>query len=183
MKTNFKRWLGIPALFIVISSLLMFSGCLKTVEPMTPEDNLKQELANIDKTQLEKDFKIIDDSIAKWGLTPLILKEPNGVRYQIKTLGTGAKPTLSNKIRIKYSGRVLSTGKTFDSSASADFYLYHLVTGFQTTMPLIPKGSLIVLYIPSGYGYGPNDFMDNAGAVLIPKNSNLIFEVELIDIL
>ena len=168
---------------VVVSMVLMFSGCLKTVEPMTPEDNLKQELANVDKTQLEIDFKIIDDSLARWGLTPVILEEPNGVRYEVKTMGNGVKPVLSNKIRIKYSGRLLSTGMAFDSSASSDFYLYNLVTGFQTTMPLIPKGSVVTLYIPSGYGYGPYDFRDNSGNILIPKNSNLIFDVELLDVL
>lgn len=177
------KGLGAVTLVVLLSMVLMFSGCLKTVEPMTPEDNLKQELANVDKTQLEIDFKIIDDSLARWGLTPVILKEPNGVRYEVKTMGNGVKPVLSNKIRIKYSGRLLSTGKTFDSRASTDFYLYNLVTGFQTTMPLIPKGSVVTLYIPSGYGYGPYDFRDNSGSVLIPKNSNLIFDVELLDVL
>lgn len=176
------KGLGIGIWGVLLSMALIFSGCLETVEPMSPEDNLKQELANVDKTQLAIDFKIIDDSLARWGLTPVILKEPNGVRYEVKTLGPGVKPVLRNKIRIKYSGRLLSTGKVFDSSASADFYLYQLVTGFQTTMPLIPKGSVVTLYIPSGYGYGPFDFRDNAGNILIPKNSNLIFEVELIDI-
>ncbi len=183
MKTYFKRSFVGSLVSILILFVLTFSGCLRTVEPMSPEDNLKQEIANVNKIQLEKDLKIIDDSLATWNLTPQILKEPNGVRYQIKTLGSGAKPTLSNKIRFKYSGKVLSTGKIFDSSVSADFYLYHLVTGFQTTMPLIPKGSVLVLYIPSGYGYGPNDFLDNKGAILIPKDSNLIFDVEFLDIL
>ncbi len=181
MKTNSMKWLGVVALFG--STVVMFSSCLKTVEPMSPEDNLKQELANVNKAQLELDFKIIDDSLAKWGLTSVILKEPNGTRYEMKTMGSGVKPTLSNKIRIKYSGRLLSTGKIFDSSPSTDFYLYQLVTGFQTTMPLIPPGSVITLYIPSGYGYGPNDFRDGSGNILIPKNSNLIFDVELLDVL
>ncbi len=176
------KWPGMVIPLVLVSMILMFSGCLENVEPMTPEDNLKQELANVSKAQLEIDFKIIDDSLARWGLTPVILKEPNGVRYEVKTMGSGVKPTLSNRIKIKYSGRLLSTGKIFDSNASADFYLSNLVTGFQTTMPLIPKGSVVTLYIPSGYGYGPNDYIDNLGNVLIPKNSNLIFDVELLDV-
>jgi FKBP-type peptidyl-prolyl cis-trans isomerase len=183
MKTNSIKWLGLVTLLALMSTILMLSGCLKTVEPTSPEDNLKQQLANVNKAQLEIDFKIIDDSLAKWGLTPVILKETNGVRYEMKTMGSGVKPSLSNKIRIKYSGRLLSTGKIFDSSASTDFYLYQLVIGFQTTMPLIPKGSIVTLYIPSGYGYGPTDLIDNSGNVLIPKNANLIFDVELLDIL
>ena len=183
MKKNLMKSLGVVTVFVLVSMGLMFSGCLETVEPMSHEDNLKQELANVNKAQLEIDFKIIDDSLAKWMLTPVIVKEPNGVRYEVKTMGSGVKPTLSNKIRIKYSGRLLSTGKIFDSSASSDFYLYQLVTGFQTTIPLIPTGSVVTLYIPSGYGYGPADFKDNLGNVIIPKNSNLIFDVELIDVL
>lgn len=177
------KGLGAGTLVALVSMVVTFSGCLKTEEPITPEDNLKLELANVDKAQLEIDFKIIDDSLTRWALTPGILKEPNGVRYEVKTMGTGVKPSLSNKIRIKYSGRLLSTGTIFDSSPSTDFYLYLLVTGFQTTMPLIPKGSVVTFYIPSGYGYGPYDFKDNSGNVLIPKNSNLIFDVEFLNIL
>ncbi len=177
------KGLSVMVLLVLVSMGLIFSGCLDTVEPMSYEDNLKQELANVNKPQLEIDFKLIDDSLAKWGLTPVILKEPNGVRYEVKTMGSGVKPVLSNKIKIKYSGRLLSTGKIFDSSPSMDFYLFQLVTGFQTTMPLIPKGSVVTLYIPSGYGYGPTDFLDGSGNILIPKNSNLIFEVELLDVL
>jgi FKBP-type peptidyl-prolyl cis-trans isomerase len=36
------------------------------------------------------------------------------------------------------------------------------------------------LYIPSGLGYGPNDVKNqNTGDIVIPKNSNLIFEIQL----
>ncbi|MBL7871487.1 MAG: FKBP-type peptidyl-prolyl cis-trans isomerase [Cyclobacteriaceae bacterium] len=168
---------------LVAGSLFLFSGCLKTTDPLSAEDYLNQAIASVNKTQLAADLLVIDDSLEMWDFTPMILKDPtNGVRYKIETLGTGDKPTLNNRIKIKYSGKLLTTGEEFDASESAEFYLYGLITGFQTTMPLISKGSVITMYMPSGYAYGPTDFLDNTGKVIIPRNSNLIFEVELLDI-
>ena len=48
---------------------------------------------------------------------------------------------------------------------------------------VVPEGTVVTLYIPSGYGYGPNDLRGNSGTVIIPADSNLIFEIELIAVL
>lgn len=140
-------------------------------------------LVNIDQMQLTNDLTIIDDSLELWGLSGTILKEPYGVRYKIEKKGNGDKPELTNIIRFKYAGKLLATGNEFDSGEDISSYLYGLIAGFQTALPLIPEGSVITLYIPSGLGYGPNDINDQNGKLLIPKNSNLIFEVELLEVL
>jgi len=78
---------------------------------------------------------------------------------------------------VNYTGRLLSNGNIFDSSAApVQFPLTNLILGWQIGFPLMPKGSIATLYIPSGYGYGSN----GAGAS-IPPNANLIFNVELIN--
>jgi len=190
MKTRLNRIINGSILSLVVASLLLFSGCLKSAEdPQTPQQYLNEVLASINKTQLAADLAIIDDSLEVFGFTPDILIEPNGVRYKIETAGPaeGLKPTLNNIIKIKYTGKLLSTGETFDTSENLpakylETFLYGLITGFQTTMPLLVKGTKATLYIPSGYGYGATDVRNQAGAIIIPKNSNLIFEVELLDV-
>ena len=173
---------------MIISSFFMFTACQKNdipnlPDPKTAQEYLDEAIANVDMDQLAEDLEVIDDSLAVWGLTSMILTEPNGVRYKIETEGAGDKPILENAIRIKYSGKFLSSGEEFDSSESSDFYLYGLIIGIQTTLPLLPEGTVVTLYIPSGYGYGPNDLRGNSGTVIIPADSNLIFEIELIAVL
>jgi FKBP-type peptidyl-prolyl cis-trans isomerase FkpA len=175
-----NRTFALRANILLAAFFFLFSGCNKEVaETLTAQDLLDGALKNVDQAQLQADLKVIDDSLAMWGLTDVILTEPQGVRYKIDALGNGEKPILENVVWIKYSGKLLSTGEEFDAGDKLETYLYRLIAGFQTTLPLIPNGSTITLYIPSGLGYGANDVLDNSGKVAIPKNSNLIFDIEL----
>jgi FKBP-type peptidyl-prolyl cis-trans isomerase len=175
-----------------ICLILLLTGCLNknnVEDPISPEEFLQKAIQDVDKTRLASDLTVIDDSLEMWDLTPLVFTEPKGVRYTIDEAGPvdAAKPALSNIIKFKYTGKLLSTGEVFDTSENAtdkfvESYLYGLIIGFQTTLPLLTKGTKATLYIPSGYGYGASDRTNNQGAVVIPKNSNLIFEVELLDV-
>ncbi|WOK08290.1 FKBP-type peptidyl-prolyl cis-trans isomerase [Imperialibacter roseus] len=180
MRIELNRTFALRANILLAAFIFLFSSCNKEVaETLTAQDLLDSALKNVDQTQLDIDTKIIDDSLAVWGFTDVILTEPQGVRYKIDTLGNGEKPKLESIVWIKYSGKLLSTGEEFDAGDKLETYLYRLIAGFQTTLPLIPNGSTITLYIPSGLGYGANDVRDSSGKVAIPKNSNLIFDIEL----
>lgn len=181
---------GLFVFFIL--SIFLLSGCLNNnnvEDPITPEQFLENALKEVDQTKLASDLTVIDDSLEMWDITPNILIEPKGVRYTIDEAGPidGTKPTLSSIIKFKYTGKLLSTGAVFDTSENStdkfvEAYLYGLIIGFQTTAPLLTKGTKATLYIPSGYGYGSVDRTNNQGVVVIPKNSNLIFEIELLDV-
>lgn len=177
-----KREVMKGAIFVaILGSLIVLSGCLPDAEPLTPEKALADQINNVNKVQLEKDLKIIDDTLARRNITAL--KETNGVRYVIDVEGTGLKPSLSSQITAKYTGRILSSGNVFAPTDTLTIKLYDLIIGWQTTVPLIAKGSKFTLYIPSGFGYGTVDVRDsNTNAILIPKNSNLIFEIELLNV-
>jgi FKBP-type peptidyl-prolyl cis-trans isomerase len=160
---------------------LVFAGCVgSTEEPLTPEQWLEQQLAKVDQAQLVIDTQVIDDSLALWDSTN-VLMEPNGVRYIIQETGNGIKPVLSSVITVKYSGKFLSTPDVeFDGSDNLVYPLYNLILGWQTTLPLLPVGTKATLYIPSGLAYGKAGVVDpGTGDELIPPNANLIFEIEL----
>jgi len=177
-------------LSLSFATLFFFSGCLKSAEDLqTPEEYLVQLLASVNKTQLAAELAVIDDSLDVWDLSQDILIEPNGVRYKIDTLGPadGIKPKLNNLIKIEYTGKLLSTGETFDTSKNLsdkflESYLYALIPGIQTTLPFISEGTFVTLYIPSVYAYGSTDLKDANDNIVIPKNSNLIFEIKLLDV-
>lgn len=150
-------------------------GCCDSPEQPSLEEELKENINAVDKTKLESDLKIIDDSLQRAAINAE--KEPNGVRYVVRSLGTGDKPTLSSTIRIKYIGKLLTTKSVFDQNQNISFPLNNLIIGWKTVLPLLPEGSKVTLYIPSGYGYG------SQASTYIPANSNLIFEVDLLEVL
>jgi FKBP-type peptidyl-prolyl cis-trans isomerase len=184
MKKSIFLWsmMSIALPFIIFS-------CMDTSEPPTRDfdQQYQQGLAAVDKTQLAIDKKAIDDSLANWGVSGVV-KDTTGVRYTVEALGTGAMPLLSSRILAKYEGRFLKDsldGPTFDAGELAgQYYLGDLILGWQATLPKFPVGSKVTLYIPSGLGYGKNDVKNqNTGDIVIPKNSNLIFKIELKGIL
>lgn len=141
-----------------------------------------EEVVLSDAEQLEKDIAIIDKWLTDNAITAL--PDSSGLRYEITTPGSGVKPTLSNKVTVKYTGKFLRDGVTpeqsvvFDKATTAvTFDLASLIAGWQIGFQLLPKGSKATLYIPSGLAYGKNGY-----GSAIPPNANMFFEVELIDV-
>lgn len=131
-------------------------------------------LADIDQTKLASDIEAIDLYLATNGITAQ--SEPRGVRYVITQQGDGTTPCLQNRVTVKYTGKLLKTGTTFETNtAGATFRLDGLILGWQLVLPLVKAGSKVTLYIPSGYAYG----VQGSGGGKIPSNANLIFEIEL----
>ena len=98
------------------------------------------------------------------------------VAVSVKTLipGTGASPTLEDVALIKYKG-TLPDGKVFDQQERAAFPLQGVVPGFTKALLQMQKGGKYVVQIPSALAYGDKQ----AGP--IPPNTDLTFEIELID--
>ena len=104
------------------------------------------------------------------------------MRYVISTQGTGKAPCLESNITIIYSGRLMSNGTVFDSAVNpVSFPLNNLIIGWKLGLLAVSKGATITLYIPSGYAYGSVAKKDATGKTIIPADSNLIFDISLID--
>jgi FKBP-type peptidyl-prolyl cis-trans isomerase FkpA/FKBP-type peptidyl-prolyl cis-trans isomerase FklB len=72
---------------------------------------------------------------------------------------------------------LLTTGEVFDQAVNpVSFPLNSLIQAWQIAFPLLSKGSKATLYVPSGLGYG-----ERGSGTSIPRNANLVFDVELID--
>jgi peptidyl-prolyl cis-trans isomerase A (cyclophilin A) len=104
----------------------------------------------------------------------------SGLRYKVIKEGTGAKPVATSNVKVHYTGKLLD-GKVFDSSVERgqpiDFGLNQVIPGWTEGVQLMKEGGKYEFYIPSNLAYGER----GAGGV-IPPNSDLIFEVELIKI-
>ncbi|MEQ1678079.1 MAG: FKBP-type peptidyl-prolyl cis-trans isomerase [Chitinophagaceae bacterium] len=101
----------------------------------------------------------------------------SGVYYQVVSPGSGATPSATSKIFVTYTGKLLN-GTVFDSGTTpaGGWVLSGLIPGWQIGLPLIQKGGVIKLIIPSSLAYGCQD----TGP--IPGNSILYFEITLNDV-
>jgi FKBP-type peptidyl-prolyl cis-trans isomerase FkpA len=129
-------------------------------------------------SQLKKDTTAINSYLNLKGISNAI-KDQSGLMYTITSLGTGIKPTAESSITFNYTGKLMSTEFVFDKSTSpitSSLSDPNLIKGFRIAMPLLPVGTKATLYIPSTLAYGLQDRNQ------IPKNSNLIFDVELVSI-
>jgi FKBP-type peptidyl-prolyl cis-trans isomerase FkpA len=110
--------------------------------------------------------------------------DPTRVRYIVSAEGTGkADVKETSKVKAKYTGRFLN-GTVFDSSTDGvDFVLNEVIPGWTKVIPgKIGVGGKIRLLIPSDLGYGPSAQLDANGAVSIPANSILDFDIEIISV-
>jgi FKBP-type peptidyl-prolyl cis-trans isomerase FkpA len=157
-----------------VSVLLTFSSCLPDNEEVCTKVVDTAPLG-IPPALLERDVAAIDSYLAANSITAV--KDPQGVRYVVSQPGTNNDtPCLESRVRVIYTGKLLATGDVFDSSTvPVDFPLAGLITGWQIAFPKLTRGSKATLYIPSVLAYG------SRAVGKIPPNSNLIFEVELLD--
>lgn len=104
----------------------------------------------------------------------------SGLFYRIENPGSGGIPLACGDVAVTYKG-YLTDGTVFDKATDAvGFNLSQVIKGWRIGIPLIKSGGRIILFIPPSLGYGAQEIKDNNGTVVIPANSYLIFEVDLV---
>lgn len=102
-------------------------------------------------------------------------------KHETLKAGTGASPVAADTVTVNYRG-TLPNGKEFDSSYKrnqpASFPLRNVIPCWTKGVALMKVGETARLTCPPEMAYGA------AGAAggLIPPNSTLLFEVELLSI-
>lgn len=159
---------------LLIASIV-FASCVK---------NNKCSYTASSVTAPAAEVQALKDSLDSHSISG-VTQNPSGFSYKIINAGSGTfVSNLCSNVSVSYTGTYFN-GTTFDSTAAgqlATFQLGQVIVGWQKGMPLISKGGEIMLYIPPSLAYGSNPVTDNAGHVLIPGNSYLVFDVHLVDI-
>lgn len=106
----------------------------------------------------------------------------HGVKYETIREGTGPELKPGQAARVQYEGK-LENGKVFDTTYRngqprvLTIDAATLIKGWAEALPGMKVGEIRKLVVPPEQAYGAQ------GTAIIPPNSTLYFEVELVDIL
>ncbi|MBP3756495.1 MAG: FKBP-type peptidyl-prolyl cis-trans isomerase [Prevotella sp.] len=105
---------------------------------------------------------------------------PSGLQYKELVKGTGAIPTQSDEVVVKYEGKLVD-GTVFDSSyerkeQTNKFRPSQVIKGWTEALTKMPVGSKWQIFVPYQLAYGERDMGK------IKPYSALIFTIELIGI-
>jgi FKBP-type peptidyl-prolyl cis-trans isomerase FkpA len=107
------------------------------------------------------------------------------VLVEVQNEGTGAKADAGKHAKLMYKGYTID-GKVFDANMGADAKhkepidvavgMHNTIPGFEDAMKFFGKGGKGRLLIPSVLAYGDREIPG------IAANSNLIFDIEVVDV-
>lgn len=126
--------------------------------------------------QAEIDHELISTYVAMNNLNGQFTD--SGLWYQVSVEGNGYKPESNSTVEVSYVGYLLD-GTIFDQTDEEgyQFNLQAVILGWQEGMTYYSEGGEGKLIIPSGLGYG------NTAVSTIPKNSVLVFDIHLLEVL
>lgn len=161
------------------------------------------EMEVVEEKKREKEArlaKVAQDKLDEFNKQKVEAQEyPSGLKVYWSERGTGTAPKEGDMIRLDYAG-YFDDGRLFDTSMlkvaeayenvneqrkAANQYLpintpfskdARLIPGFREAMLSMKPGDKITAFIPSHLGYGAVDYGP------IPANSDLVFELALIDV-
>ena len=118
--------------------------------------------------------------LAKNVLDTAVKVTPKGVQYKIIKDADGITPKAEDKVLVHYAGSLLD-GTEFDNSVKRgeplEFPVGAVIEGWQDLLMVMKEGMKVKAWIPSALAYG-----EEGVASVIPPNSLLVFEVELLKV-
>ncbi|MGL4826967.1 MAG: FKBP-type peptidyl-prolyl cis-trans isomerase [Vibrionaceae bacterium] len=189
LKTNLEQQ---AAAGLELDAQLVLSGVQDTFadkSQMTPDEAqaalqaLDERAAKImaekAKEKGEAAKKAGDDYRTNFAKTEGATTTASGLMYKVAKMSEGEKPSATDTVVVHYKGSLVD-GTQFDSSYDrnkpASFPLDRVIPGWTEGLQLMPVGSKFTFVIPPELAYGEQD------SSVIPANSTLVFEVELLEI-
>jgi FKBP-type peptidyl-prolyl cis-trans isomerase FklB len=106
----------------------------------------------------------------------------SGLQFRVVKQGTGASPTINDRVRCHYRGTLLN-GTEFDSSANqggpAEFAVAEVIPGWTEALQKMRVGDKWQLFVPPDLAYGMNPHPSSG----LEPNSLLVFDIELLEVL
>lgn len=141
---------------------------------------LQQEKMN---AQIAAEAQAGVDFLAQNAEQPGVMTTDSGLQYVVieeASDSNAATPKETDNVTVHYTGTLID-GTVFDSSVErnepASFPLNGVIPGWTEGLQLMKVGSKYRFFIPSALAYG-----EQGAPPVIPPNSTLIFEIELLSI-
>lgn len=137
----------------------------------------EERMAEQSEANLKAGQKYLEDNAKR----PGVKTTASGLQYEvIKAAAEGEQPSLDDIVTVHYEGRLID-GTLFDSSiergSPIDLPVGGVIPGWIEGLQLMHVGEKYKLYIPSKLAYG-----EQSPSPVIPANSVLVFELELLSI-
>jgi FKBP-type peptidyl-prolyl cis-trans isomerase len=158
MKTKFVTMVIV---LVVLMLPLGLTSCLDD-NSETPEETLTKQVAQIEEYLTSNHINAVED--------------PRGVYMAISKMGTGLPALQTNKVDVKYIGKLFGTTTVFDEG-TIQGVVSGFIPGWQIALSTLPQGSKATVFIPAYWGYG------NVQEGPIPPNSILVFDIEFNEVI
>jgi peptidylprolyl isomerase len=110
---------------------------------------------------------------------------PTGLWYTVQKQGNGAKPAPGKTALVNYKAMLLS-GQVFDNSdvhgGVQEFPTGAVLSGLDETLRDMTVGEKRTAILPPELAYGERGLSDDKGVPVVPPNSFVVFELELVQI-
>lgn len=141
---------------------------------------MQQQKESEEKAAAKKNLDEQAQFLAKNIMDSTVKTTPKGVQYKLVVGGTGISPKASDKVQVHYVGALLN-GTEFDNSFKRgeplEFPVSAVIEGWQDLLMVMKEGEKVKAWIPSALAYG-----EEGVPPMIPANSLLVFEVELLKV-
>ena len=136
----------------------------------------EEKMAETNREAVAAGEKFLEDNAKREG----VKTTESGLQYEVLKAAEGQKPVAKDVVTVHYEGS-LTDGTVFDSSIKRgtpiDLPVGGVIPGWVEGLQLMSVGEKYKLYIPSELAYG-----EQSPSPLIPANSVLVFELELLGI-
>jgi FKBP-type peptidyl-prolyl cis-trans isomerase len=164
---------------IPANSILVFEVFLKEMASTTTEAN-----------QFKADTTAIETYLADKEIVDYVT-DPSGIRF-VKTVevpGPALMPELYTKVKFSLVLKKLSEDTkelisiTREPNEGFNGRVIDNIRALSILLPQMKEGEKATVYIPSYLGFTTDPITDTAGVVLVPPNTPVIMEIELLDII
>lgn len=120
---------------------------------------------------------------------PTTKHTPNGLRFVVHESGSGPRAAIGRRVAVRYTG-FLPDGHIFDATAAWGGPMRfrvgrgEVIRGWDELLPLLAAGARVRTWIPAAMAYGAKGLLDpdNNTRFLIPPNTELVFELQVLSV-
>ncbi|MDR0307158.1 MAG: FKBP-type peptidyl-prolyl cis-trans isomerase [Chitinispirillales bacterium] len=140
----------------------------------------KMQRSQIEEQQKSQNENLLESEtfLAQNKLKKGVVTTGSGLQYKVVKKGKGSYPTQSDIAQVQYKA-ALSDGTLIEATAPgspAALSIDNIIPGLAEGLMLMNKGAKFILYIPPNLAYAEQGFPP-----VIPPNSVLVFEIELVE--